>query len=646
MVSIVTLTILGAALAIVAKAFSTYLAFRQRIEVAKRSGFPYVLSPIFGIGFRYIFFIEAILLPICSRLPVAKDWEWVHIIGQRESWSHRRTTHDRLGDTYMIVALNMLYLKTRNAELVTQLVTRKTDFRKPIEEYKIVDLFGRSMLTSEGQDWKEHKRVIAPSFSEKSNRFAFEESLRQAEGMMNLWRLEGVNEAGDISVENTAKHTATLSLNVICAAGFGVPQLWPHEDESMLSDMALPGFSSSKLTNGHVMMFRDSLDQMLRGLLNLVMFSPWMLKISPFKGQRKTYRAFHETRKYFNELLDIKKKQVFSGESDVKTMDLMGPMIKASDELPSDYNEKTSKAYEPILSRDEIISNSFILFFAGHETTANSLHFSMIYLAMSPPTQKHLQFDIENIVGNKPISEISYLDDMPRLYNSMVGAVLNEQLRLIPPVINIPKLVAGGDKKVTIDKKEYTVPDATFIHLNTVATARNPRYWPYAPSWISDAPHDLEDFVPERWLAGDDEDDGEEEPAEDTSTETSEKVSYESSKGGLYKPPKGAFLAFSEGLRACPGKRFAQVEITAVLTAIFQRYSVEFDVSDWASDEEVEMMDDKQKKRVYDKAIKRARQVLEDLEPVITLLMKRGDKVPVRFVEKGRERFAYLYDEE
>lgn len=317
-------------------------------------------------------------------------------------------------------------------------------------------------------------------------------------------------------------------------------------------------------------------------------------------------------------------------------------MIKASDELPADHDEKSPIPHKPILTRDEIISNSFIFFFAGHETTANSIHFSMLCLAMSLPTQKHLQFDIENIVGNKPISEISYLEDMPRLYNSMVGAVMNEQLRLIPSVINIPKLVTGGDKKVIIDKKEYTMPDSTFIHLNSVGTGRNLRYWPYAPSWITEADHDLDDFVPERWLA----DDEEEHTIEGTSTEASEKVSYESSSGGLYKPPKGAFLAFSEGLRACPGKRFAQVEITAVLTAIFQRYSVELDVSDWASDEEVEMMDDKQKRRVYEKAIKRARQVLEDLEPVITLLMRHGDKVPVRYVEKGRERFAYLFDEE
>jgi cytochrome P450 len=35
------------------------------------------------------------------------------------------------------------------------------------------------------------------------------------------------------------------------------------------------------------------------------------------------------------------------------------------------------------LSMSEITSNAFVIPFAGHETTANALHFSMVYLAMN-----------------------------------------------------------------------------------------------------------------------------------------------------------------------------------------------------------------------------------------------------------------------
>ena len=112
--------------------------------------------------------------------------------------------------------------------------------------------------------------------------------------------------------------------------------------------------------------------------------------------------------------------------------------------------------------------------------------------------------------------------------------------------------------------------------------------------------------------------------------------------GALLIPPKGAFMTFSDGLRSCPGRRFAQAEVTAVLTAIFQKYSVELDVTEWASDEEVEAMGWDERHMLYAKAIERARVALRRCEQFITLQLKSGEAIPFRFVERGRERFADL----
>jgi cytochrome P450 len=84
-----------------------------------------------------------------------------------------------------------------------------------------MDIFGRSILTSEGLEWKRHKRVVGPSFSEKSNRLVFEESLRQVEGMLDVWVSRGSNTKQEMRIERLAVDTATLSFHVICAAGFG-----------------------------------------------------------------------------------------------------------------------------------------------------------------------------------------------------------------------------------------------------------------------------------------------------------------------------------------------------------------------------------------------------------------------------------------
>ena len=40
-------------------------------------------------------------------------------------------------------------------------------------------------------------------------------------------------------------------------------------------------------------------------------------------------------------------------------------------------------------------------------------------------------------------------------------------------------------------------------------------------------------------------------------------------------PRKGSFIAWSEGLRICPGKKFSQVEFVASMAAIFRDWYVE-----------------------------------------------------------------------
>ncbi|KAM3074783.1 hypothetical protein ACMFMG_008199 [Clarireedia jacksonii] len=498
-------------------------------------------------------------------------------------------------------------------------------------------IFGTNILTTEGAEWRRHKKVVGPSFSERSCGLVWTVSLKEVQGMMGLWerREKGPNakkgeEVRVLRVDDTSIDTAILSLNVICEAGFGLPQIWEGEKGEKDDRNGVPDLSSSSGLDGHRFGFKDSLNMLLANLITILLWPQWFLRTSPVERHKLVYAAFKDTFGYLTELLQHKKTQMSLGEQDNETMDLMGNMLRASQESSASTSEQSSS--NAPLREPEIISNAFIFLLAGHETTANSIHFCFLYLAMNLSSQRLMQSDIDTIVGSRPSSTWSYLTDMPRLYNSMVGAVLNEELRLIPVAETVPKLTAG-DQYVTVEGKKICIPDGTYIHLNTIGTNRHPKHYPYSPSKISGKSTDLDDFVPERWIL---------ENSIETDTNPSEHESEEPiGTRTLYKPPKGAFLSFSEGPRICPGRKFAITEITAVLAAVFSEWSVELDVSEWVSDEKVEGMGQDERRKLYEKARASAREVLKRCNQAqLVLKMAKGDKVGLRFMKRGEERFA------
>lgn len=206
---------------------------------------------------------------------------------------------------------------------------------------------------------------------------------------------------------------------------------------------------------------------------------------------------------------------------------------------------------------------------------------------------------------------------------------MNETLRLMPPAIDLPKK-PQEPQQINVDGKTITIPANTFILLNIAGVHRTPRYWPCKASQISHKDNDLDDFVPKRWLP-------------DYETNSKNKASPEASgEGLLFVPRKGAFLPFSEGARACPGKRFAQVEMVASLAVVFKVWSVELDVEKWASDEEIEGMGVSDRKVVYEKAMERASKLMKESETILTLQML-GESVPLKFVKRGKERFRECF---
>jgi cytochrome P450 len=98
-----------------------------------------------------------------------------------------------------------------------------------------------------------------------------------------------------------------------------------------------------------------------------------------------------------DEMYDRKEQEIINSKGpEDEGMDLMGAMIRGSGQIPGTINYGKSDAG---LSREEIIGNSWVLLLAGHETSANSIHFAFLMLAACPALQKRVQGEFRSHCG-------------------------------------------------------------------------------------------------------------------------------------------------------------------------------------------------------------------------------------------------------
>jgi cytochrome P450 len=377
------------------------------------------------------------------------------------------------------------------------------------------------------------------------------------------------------------------------------------------------------------------------------------------------------------EILAAKKAAIQSSSietGDSPTVDLISQLLKAQTEreTTTEKGDDQGSKQAPSLADSEVLGNLFMFIIAGHETSANSIHFCLLLLALHPTAQRKVQSVLSEIFQSridKPATW-DYERDFPRLLNSYLAAVLNEELRLVAPTITIPKTVPtpGKWQDLRIDigtegagtGRVVQVPPGCMVRLCLPSVHRNPRFWPHGPAAgegvFATPDHngggtDLEEFQPERWVVPGSGDDDvvtiNTEAETETEIDTDIEMPSLTPAKGLYAPPRGAFIPFSDGQRACLGRRFAQVEILAALAAILSSHSVELDMGEFlvpSGDDQQETQVDEmslhQKKALWCRARDAAREKLRTRMIAIITLQLRGASVPLRIVPRGREWFG------
>ncbi|KAH8128751.1 hypothetical protein ACSS6W_003814 [Trichoderma asperelloides] len=613
---------------------SSALRLQHHINEAKRSGLPYIVLPCspFWIGWQVT---HKLWIPLIKLLP--KSWwdGWLDIMNPNFVYRTRHEWFAKIGESFFLVSPGRLMLLTDNAETIRTITLKREQFPKWTAVYNILRQFGENVLTTESSIWRMHRKVTSPSFNEKNAALVFREAIAQTQGMLRMWAGPDGNTRKEPLV-SLQRDTMRLALNIISYVGFGMRLLWPGETHAAGTDPKLLKYGSHNPSAGHQLSFTDTMEFLLEHLLILLVFPRWILKLLPFEKIKKAVLSYDEYVKYMNELLDEKIEDARKGDH-IEGMDLMGQLAKSC--FGTDNKDAT-------LTREEIISNAFIMFVAGHETTANTIHFTLIFLAMNPDAQRKIQKDIDDILQGQDPKDWDYDSLVNPMTASMIGAAMHETMRLMSPVVVIPK-VTYSDQPLVMDGNKYVIPKDTGISLVTISAHVNPRYWPTRPSKITPGKSNILDYVPERWFQSLDKDSSA--GSEDVAGADSEDFGgFQGSdiNAQLFRPERGSYIPFSDGARSCLGRRIAVVEMMAALAVIFRSYSVELAVDEWASPEQVDQMSREERARIYKKAQDKSRWTVGQATTRLTLNLHDGQYVPVRIVKRGEEKFVDWVDRE
>ncbi|EPS98786.1 hypothetical protein FOMPIDRAFT_1037349 [Fomitopsis schrenkii] len=389
-------------------------------------------------------------------------------------------------------------LMLADAAAIKEVTSNRVKFSKPLAVYKILKFYGSNVVVTEGEEWKRHRKISAPSFSERNTRLVWDETMSiMRELCEDVWA--GQNT---IPVPSIVDLTVPITLFVIGVAGFGKRMSWRD-------DYSVPeGFHFS---------FKDAL-HIASTDLRLKLFVPrWVLQNAPWKRLRDFWSAYVDLERYMRQMIDARK----GVEKKEERYDLFSSLLDANEE------ESDSAAK---LSDDELMGNIFIHLVAGHETTANTIAFAFVMLALYQDEQEKLY---QNIMGVAPGNGLPAYEDMGKL--SYVMAVFMETMRMFPSVINIPKYAEEDTtlptQNMAGEKLTVPCPKGTGIMIHTPGLHYNPRYW-----------KDPNTFNPSRFL-GD--------------------------------WPRDAFVPFSAGARSCLGRRFAEAQGVAILTYMIKHFRVE-----------------------------------------------------------------------
>lgn len=171
------------------------------------------------------------------------------------------------------------------------------------------------------------------------------------------------------------------------------------------------------------------------------------------------------------------------------------------------------------LTDDELVGQATMLFAAAHDTTANTLAWTLLALAQHPTVAADLVDELTGVLGGQAPTSEQVTGRLP-----LLDAVIKESMRILPTVVyNTRRSVEP------FELGRYHLPKGSTVAFSHYITHHLPELYP-----------EPERFNPGRWSTID--------------------------------PSPYEYLPFGSGPRMCIGASFAGLTLRVVLATMFQRF--------------------------------------------------------------------------
>ncbi|XP_011263155.2 cytochrome P450 9e2 [Camponotus floridanus] len=354
-------------------------------------------------------------------------------------------------------------------------------------------LFGKNLFALKGDRWRQMRPLLSPAFTSSKMKSMFI--------LMSDCAVKFSNYIAQMPAEKRVmeiKEAFTRYTNDViatCAFGISVDSMRNPNNEFYVYGKEATNFDSVALIKFYL--FRSL---------------PWVAKILKLRLIRQKIADF------FQETI----------ETTIKTRDEKGIVRPDMLQLMMETRNKEGKAE---LSIEDMMSQAFIFFFGGFDSTSNLMCFASLELAVHQDVQKKLQDEIDQVLeesnGKAPYEILNNMEYM--------DAVINEALRRYP--INAPALdrVCMQDFELppTLPgRKPFTIKKGKAVWIPVYGLHHDPQYF-----------EDPEKFNPDRFLG--------------------------ERKKEIFN--SGAYLPFGMGPRMCIGNRFALMETKVLLFHLLAR---------------------------------------------------------------------------